>query len=464
MKKSNRRLDAAIALTVALFLAAAASAGGKSAAPIRLFFAAVSVGGAGLSIEWLSKLDREEELEALQQTIALERAQVYAQADLEADRTIAQVRSADRLFQENPDLVDYFTPTITVNSEAVTNDDDIDDDELSSQHGTIATMVKNGLFDWTKLQNADEHPILAIVSPMGGGKSRLAKYLAKHILYPDEQPQITVYDIYGKLQDWTDAELITDPKEMVDQMKIQLRSIDQSVAAYRAGQIKFPAKFTIFEEAPGTLPKLKEFKNSPVNQWLNQYTTVTRKIRDRLCLISVRAGGVAIGTGAEARDDCTIIFAGWRGVGKAFKDTSILKLGTKQNQALREKLESKIKGMAYPALIYTDGSWAAGCIPELDEFGDPVDSKLPAESEQIETQSLSEPDDVSEIPKELQPIAAYIQERSTVSLRALKKNFGRNNGFNSEAIDHQIYMLQEWLLIKVNDDQISWINEENHGN
>lgn len=462
MKKSNRRLDAVIALIVALFLAAAASAGGKQSAPIRLLFAIVSVGGAGIAIEWLSKLDREEALDAQQESIALERAQVYAQADLEADRTIAHFRSADRLFQENPELVDYFTPTITVNSEPVTNDDDIDD-ESSEQSGPTATMTKSGLFDWTKLQNADEHPILAIVAPMGGGKSRLAKYLAKYVLYPNEDPEITVYDIYGKIQDWTDAKLITDCKAMIDQMNLQLRSIDQSVAAYRQGQTKFPAKFTIFEEAPGTLPKLKEFKNSPVNQWLNQYTTVTRKIRDRLCLISVRAGGVAIGTGAEARDDCTIIFAGWRGVGKAFKDTSILKLGTKQNQGLREKLESKIKGMAYPALIYTDGSWAAGSIPELDELGNPVDSKSPSEPESLELKSLPESDEVSEIPHELRPIAVYIQERSTVSLRQLKKNFGRNNGFNSEAIDHQIDMLQEWLLINVDDDQISWIVEENHG-
>lgn len=460
MKKSNRKLDAFIALIVALFLAAAASAGGKTQAPIRLVFAIASLTCAGVSFELLSKCDREEELAQQQQSIALERAQVYAQADLEADRTIAHFRAADRLFQDNPELVDYFTPTVTVNAEPVTNDDDIDDGS-SEKSGTVATMTKNGLFDWTRLQNADEHPSLAIVAPMGGGKSRLAKYLAKHILYPNEEPEITVYDIYGKVADWTDAKLVTEPSAMVEQMRIQLRSINESIAQYRQGKTNFTPRFTIFEEAPGTLPKLKSFKNSPASEWLDQYTTVTRKVRDRLCLISVRAGGVAIGTGAEARDDCTIIFVGWRGVGKATKDTSILKLGTRQNQALRDRLEAKIKGLPHPALIYHDGHWFAGSIPELDEFGNPIgQSANPIEPIQsVESELPSEPDDVSEIPRELRPIAAYIQERGTVGLRVLKKSFGRNNGFNSEAIDHQIDMLQEWLLIKVEDDKISWIND-----
>jgi hypothetical protein len=457
--RKNKKLDAILALFVALFLAAAASAGGKQSAPVRLFFAIGSLGAAGLSIELLSKLDREEELEAQQQSIALERAQVYAQADLEADRTIAHFRSADRLFQENPELVDYFTPTVTVSAEPVTNPDGFDDDGTSEQPGTVATMTKDGLFDWTRLQNADEHPVLAIIAPMGGGKSRLAKYLAKHVLYPNEEPEITVYDIYGKVQDWTDAKLVTEPGAMIDQMNNQLKVITQSIAAYRQGQTNFSPKFTIFEEAPGTLPKLKSFKKSPVEEWLNQYTTVTRKVRDRLCLISVRAGGVAIGTGAEARDDCTIIFAGWRGVGKATKDTSILKLGTRQNQQLRERLEAKIKGLKHPALIYVDGHWFAGSIPELDEFGNPIESQISPKESPVQTESdfmPSEPDDVSEIPRELRPIAAYIEERGTITLRALKKNFGCNNKLSSQDIDHQIDMLQEWLLITIEDGQIKW--------
>jgi hypothetical protein len=460
MKKSNRRLDAVIALIVALFLAAAASAGGKQSAPIRLVFAIVSVGAGGCAIEWLSKLDREDALEQQQESIALERAQVYAQADLEADRTIAHFRSADRLFQENPELVDYFAPTVTVNAEPVTDNEDFDDGP--NEQGTVATMTKNGLFDWTRLQNADEHPILAIVAPMGSGKTLLLKWLAKHVLYPGEEPELTIYDIYGKVMDWANATLVTESREMVEQMKIQLRSIDQSVAAYRKGQTKFPSKLTIFEEAPGTLPKLKEFKNSPVTDWINQYTTVTRKIRDRLCLVSVRAGGVAIGTGAEARDDCTIIFVGRRGVAKATKDTSILKLGTKQNSSVREALQTKLKGIKHPALIYTDGRWFAGSIPELDDLGNPIDSSNSQDEAPLQTEAdfmPSEPEDVSEIPRELRPIAAYIQERGTIKLRNLKKSFGCNNGFNSEAIDHQIDMLQEWLLIKVDGDQISWIND-----
>lgn len=452
MKKSNRKLDAFLALIAALFLAAAASAGGKQSAPIRLLFAVVSVGGAGVAIEWLSKLDREDALSQQREAIELERQQVYAQADLEADRTVAHFRAADRLFQENPELVDYFAPTVNVNAEPIDSDSPTESDQ---DGGTVAMLTPDGLFDWSVLQDADEHPILAIIGPMGSGKSRVAKYLAKHVLYPDEVPELTIYDIYARIKDWQGATVVSDPTVMIAAMKSQIKTIEENVRAYRSGQTDFQPRFTIFEEAPGTLPTLKAIKNNPVDNWILQYTTVTRKVRDRLCLISVRAGGAAIGTGAEARDDCTIIFAGTRGVDKAFKDTSILKLGTKQNQGLRDRLRGQIKGLKHPALIYRDGTWTAGSIPELDEHGNPIDSTPKAIAPAPEQES-----EVSALPHELKPIAAYIEERGTVSLRALKKNFGRNHGFNAEAIEHQIDMLLEWMLVDVDGDRIVWIVEE----
>lgn len=231
------------------------------------------------------------------------------------------------------------------------------------------------LFDWAELADADSHPILAIVAPMGGGKSRIARFLAKHVLFSGQSPQIDVWDIYGNESEWKGCNLVVEHSEMLAQMPLDLEEIDDRIKAYRKGQRDFQGKFIILEEGADTIASLRA-KNKPAekltDEWLSKFTTVTRKVKGRLCIVSVKMSGAAIGVGAESRDDATIIFAGAPGVAKAMKDTQMLKLGTKQNKDLREQLKSSLVGVKRPALIYHQGEWYPAAVPNLDEQGTPI--------------------------------------------------------------------------------------------
>ncbi|MBN8564134.1 MAG: hypothetical protein J0L70_26720 [Leptolyngbya sp. UWPOB_LEPTO1] len=241
---------------------------------------------------------------------------------------------------------------------------------LSAQSNPPGTLE---LFDWSNLADPDEHPTLAIISPMGGGKSRLAKYLAKHVLFPGGQPRITAIDIYGRKSDWVDAELVTEHKAMLEFMESDIQEIESRTALYRNGQDNFQPKFTIFEEAPDTIGTLQKREGGKdlVHSWVTKQTTVARKVKSRLCIISVRLSGAEIGVSAEARNDATVIFPGKKGIAKAMSDDRIFKLGAKQNTELREQLQNALQGLDHPALIYSDGQWFPASVPELDNGGNP---------------------------------------------------------------------------------------------
>jgi hypothetical protein len=241
---------------------------------------------------------------------------------------------------------------------------------LSAQYSTPETLE---IFDWNDLADPDEHPTIAIISPMGGGKSRLAKYLAKYVLFPGMQPQITAIDIYGRKSDWVDAELVTEHKEMLEFMQSDITGLENRIALYREGQDDFQPKFTIFEEAPDTIGTLQKMEGGKdvVHSWVTKQTTVARKVRSRLCIISVRLSGAEIGVSAEARNDATVIFPGKKGIAKAMSDDRIFKLGARQNLELREQLQTALQGLERPALVYSDGRWFPASIPELDNGGNP---------------------------------------------------------------------------------------------
>ena len=104
---------------------------------------------------------------------------------------------------------------------------------------------------------------------------------------------------------------------------------------------------------------------------MKKATTVARKVKARLCLVSVRLSGAEIGVSAEARNDATVIFPGKKGIAKAMSDDRIFKLGAKQNRDLREQLTASLHGLKRPALVYADGQWYPAEIPELDAGGNP---------------------------------------------------------------------------------------------
>jgi hypothetical protein len=297
------------------------------------------------------------------------------------------------------------------------------------------------LFDWGQLADGDEHPVIAIVSPMGGGKSRLAKWLALHVIFPGRAVDIGAIDIYGRKKDW--STVVSTPGEILELMREDLVILSSRESAYRAGEDNFDPMFRIFEEAPDTLVTLGQIKDAnklTVSPWIVKYTTTTRKVKARLCLVSVKLSGAEIGVGAESRNDCTMIFPGMKGIAKAMADDRMLKLGTKANAPIRERLLSSIEGLRHPALVYTQGQWHPASIPELDAHGNAAGQTYhPELAEYIE--SLTE----------------YLTERGEVPVKLLKSSWGRNSGANAQTVDQLIAVLLNYGQISLENGVAKWV-------
>lgn len=256
--------------------------------------------------------------------------------------------------------------------------------EVMSVESGVSTP--DGLFDWNSLKDADRHPILGMIAKMGGGKSLLIKWLAKYIM----GGTVSVIDIYGSKKEWEGCHVMWDYEEMVLWIAEDNSSVEGDVAQYREGKRDFAAKLVVLEEGKSTINRLKKLALSSeakeylggmnssikpgaiVSEWQMNYESLTRKIRRRMCLVSTNMNASVINMNAESRDEMTIIFPGKQGIGKAMKDTSMLKLGARQNQAVRDRLLTQLKGIEYPALVYHDGDWFAASIPKLDDLGNPV--------------------------------------------------------------------------------------------
>lgn len=295
------------------------------------------------------------------------------------------------------------------------------------------------LFDWVGLADSDEHPVLAIVAPMGGGKSRLAKWLARHVCFPNAAPEIGAIDIYGRKKDW--VTVASTPPDILDLMREDLLILETREASYRDGEDVFSPIFRVFEEAPDTLITLSNDKKSRaiVDRWLMKFTTTTRKVKARLCLVSVKLAGASIGMGAESRDDATIIFPGLRGISKAMNDTNKLKLGASKNQLLRERLLASLDGVKHPALVYHQGNWYPASIPDLDSAGNPVGQTYHPELREY-----------------LEPLAEYLKAHPGITNRDLKKNWGRNVGANAETVDSLLTILLNYSKIYEENGGIYW--------
>jgi hypothetical protein len=252
--------------------------------------------------------------------------------------------------------------------------------------GQAETVSADGLFDWNSLKDADRHPMLGLIAKMGGGKSLLAKYLGRHVLGGD----VIVFDIYGNKKDWQGCDVLFDYEDIVLRMSDDNAAIEDDMDDYRSGKRDFKPQLVVLEEGKVTLPRLQKLKLSRegflrlqaegrvttpgqiVQDWKLNYESLTRKIKRRLCLVSTNMNSSVLGINGETRDEITMIFPGLQGIGKAMKDTSMLKLGARQNQVLRDRLITQLKGIKYPALVYHDGDWFAAEVPELDENGNPA--------------------------------------------------------------------------------------------
>ncbi|WNZ44460.1 hypothetical protein Q2T42_21915 [Leptolyngbya boryana CZ1] len=306
------------------------------------------------------------------------------------------------------------------------------DDQLTLEvQAPVKEPERLPLFDWTRLQDEDEHPVIAIVAPMGGGKSRLARYLAKYAIF-DKHPQITALDIYARSTDWENAAV--DYASMLDVMKADLEEISDRIPRYRANESNFEPRFRVLEEAVDTLPNVRSLNKGAsdiVDDWLRKHVSVARKIGYRLCLVSVKLNGADIGIGAESRDDSTVIFAGAKGVAKAMSDVRYLKLGTQQNAELRSQLQASLVGVKRPAIVFANGEWHPAVIPDLNSAGDIVGT-----IHSFDTDELEEPEEnLTETLNKIEALAIRLQdENQNCTPGKVRKFIHRCKGSSDEEI------------------------------
>jgi hypothetical protein len=241
-----------------------------------------------------------------------------------------------------------------------------------NQTTEIQQQGKHQYFNWGELANADEHPLLMICAKQGAGKTRLVRFLATHIL---SGASVVAIDIFARRGDWEGCKVHDEYGEILQWMKSAISTINDRVTQYKEGQTDFTPQLWAFEEFPDTTKSIVAQDKSAgkvVTQFMDKASTVARKTRCRLCLISQKLTASGSGADAEVRDDATVIFPGKSGIGKAVSDSRILKLGARRNQALKDRLLESLAGVDRPALIYSGGQWFPAIIPDLDENGNPV--------------------------------------------------------------------------------------------
>ncbi|MBD2329657.1 hypothetical protein [Alkalinema sp. FACHB-956] len=376
---AQRPMTMGLLMGGSILTAAIASIGGTQLLPLRLAAAASSMALSSALLYQVEQQRRHAYLDDIDAQIAIRNRQIYADARLQGEQLKAQFQAAEEFYAENPWMADYVVDVAaeTVNPTGNGSEPSGPPPEASQGVSTapasvLSTTQEIPFFDWHDLRDADRHPILGVVAKMGGGKSVLVKYLGKHIL----NASITVFDIYGSEADWAGCEVLYDYAQMVTRMAEDNKFITQDIAQYRLGKRDFPARLIVLEEGKATLKRLQSQGRKvakTVEEWKLNYESVTRKIRRRLCQVSTNMNSEVFGSNAETRDEMTLIFPGREGIGKAMKDTSMLKLGVQQNKGLRDRLTHALEGVKRPALVYSNGEWFPASVPELDNNGDPIE-------------------------------------------------------------------------------------------
>lgn len=228
------------------------------------------------------------------------------------------------------------------------------------------------LFDWNDLRDPEEHPVIALVAGMGGGKTRLVKYLTRHVIFDGAKEfDAIAFDIFAGGADWDGFTPICQIDQMAEQMHKDLEILAKRLEAYRKKVRNFVPMIRVIEEGRSTIPKLQKLDSEVLENWQLEFTSVVRKLRGRAFYINTELDAASMGVKAKTRNDMTIIFPGNKGIFKAMSDTTILKLGSKQNEKVRNELNRKLKKCDRPALVYHCGQWYAADIPTLDENGTP---------------------------------------------------------------------------------------------
>lgn len=340
--------------------------------------------------------------------------------------------------------------------------------QLESSPNDVSMLPSSlSLFDWAGLADADNHPVIGVIAPMNGGKSRLIRYLGRHVL---NTPTVRVFDVYGRIAEWEGCQVFGEYPEMAAQMADDIEAIAQEVREYRAGREAFTGVLTVMEEGADTIRHLKSIKayKSIALDWLSKNTTVTRKIRRRLAIVSVKLSSADFGVGAESRDTATLIFVGAPGVALAMNDTQMIGLGTRANVELRTALNEAIASFKRPALIYHQGNWHPAQVPELDAAGNPVEQVISAAStaanfldceQDFLQRCLEASPEASVLSNEAQALADYLVSRCPINLRQLQQNWKvRGQRFSQQQIYRLLAELEVEGLATIQGEDIKWIN------
>ena len=313
-------------------------------------------------------------------------------------------------------------------------------------------------FAWSDLADADQHPVIALVGGMGAGKTRLAKYIARHVVArPGEQIDAVAFDLYADTKAWEGFNCIWNHQEMVAQMASDLAVLRERAADYRQGKRDFTPIFRAFDESKFSIPQIRKLgaaKAQTLESWQDQYGSVTRKIRARVCYLNTSLTAEALGMSANERGDVTIIFPGEKGIAKAMQDSRLLKLGTRANAALRQQLTAALQQLppeARPALVFHDGQWFPAAVPQLDEQGNPpgvavaVTPRVSTTDnrrerlEQLLQQSAVRP--TSKPENKLTRLLDYIRRNGPVKRRTILRNWAQNHGVNALLMDQMLETL-----------------------
>jgi hypothetical protein len=265
-------------------------------------------------------------------------------------------------------------------SEVEETDEVVDDEEESQEISSEIiepTISSPLLFNWKDLADNDRYPVIGLVGSQGAGKSRLVKYLVKHIICEGiSEYDAIALDMFGNERQWG-FKVVPTPAQMACQMEDDLDEIEIRTFDYREKDKRvFVPLIRIFEESRDGIPEIQALGKEEakiLTDWQRKFASLTRKLGGRIFYVNTQFDAEAMNMKANARNSITLIFPGEIGIAAAMSDTQILKLGVNGNDDLRAKLNRLIRKLTRPALIYHASRWYVGEVPELNEEGNPIE-------------------------------------------------------------------------------------------
>ena len=205
-------------------------------------------------------------------------------------------------------------------------------DEISSE--IIEPIVSSPLlFNWKDLRDNDKYPVIGLVGSQGAGKSRLVKYLVKHIICKGiSQYDAIALDMFGNEKQWG-FKVVSTPAQMACQMEDDLDEIETRTFDYREKDKRnFVPLIRIFEESRDGIPEIQALGKEEakiLTDWQRKFASLTRKLAGRIFYVNTQFDAEAMNMKANARNSITLIFPGEMGIAAAMSDTQILKLRSK---------------------------------------------------------------------------------------------------------------------------------------